>query len=452
MDRLTELRGRRMELAQRANALRAKSERTAEEDEQYTTTLNQIQEVDTEIEREERFLQSEARDADYLRRNPPVNTGGNAGGNPGAGDGGNQENRNLVTMRDAGGDRQVELRTIRMRGEARDDQGFRTVSEVQVYSDPAARGYFRELRSRQLSNGDFDFRAFQADNPTEGGYLSRGEQFVMQLIQAIDDNVFIRQMATVQQVGTGNTSLGAPSLDTDAEDTDWTVELDTGNEEDTMRFGKRSLTPHPLAKLTKISRELLRASVMPAEDIVLQRVGYKFGITQEKAFLTGSGAQQPLGVFTASNDGISTGRDVSTGNDTTSIQFDGLQEAKYTLKAAYWPRARWMFHRTAIKQIAKLKDGEGRYLWEPAVRAGAPDQILALPFDVNENAPSTFTTGQYVGILADWSFYWIADSLEMQMQRLVELYARSNQIGFIGRLQTDGMPVLEEAFVRVKLG
>jgi hypothetical protein len=39
----------------------------------------------------------------------------------------------------------------------------------------------------------------------------------------------------------------------------------------------------------------------------------------------------------------------------------------------------------------------------------------------------------------------------MRIQRLVELYAESNQIGFIGRLETDGMPVLEEAFVRVKV-
>ena len=39
----------------------------------------------------------------------------------------------------------------------------------------------------------------------------------------------------------------------------------------------------------------------------------------------------------------------------------------------------------------------------------------------------------------------------MQIQRLVELYAATNQVGFIGRMELDGMPVLEEAFVRVKL-
>jgi HK97 family phage major capsid protein len=51
---------------------------------------------------------------------------------------------------------------------------------------------------------------------------------------------------------------------------------------------------------------------------------------------------------------------------------------------------------------------------------------------------------------ADFSYYWIVDALDMEVQRLVELYAETNQVGFIGRLETDAMPVLEEAFVRLK--
>ena len=47
--------------------------------------------------------------------------------------------------------------------------------------------------------------------------------------------------------------------------------------------------------------------------------------------------------------------------------------------------------------------------------------------------------------------YWIADALTMTIQVLKELYAESNQTGYIGRLETDGAPVLAEAFARVKL-
>ncbi len=85
------------------------------------------------------------------------------------------------------------------------------------------------------------------------------------------------------------------------------------------------------------------------------------------------------------------------------------------------------------------------------VRAGEPDRLLNLPVAMSENAPNTLTTGLYVGILGEFSNYWIADALDMQVQRLTELYAETNQTGFIGRMESDGMPVLAEAFVRVKL-
>ncbi len=108
--------------------------------------------------------------------------------------------------------------------------------------------------------------------------------------------------------------------------------------------------------------------------------------------------------------------------------------------------------RDVLAVIAKLKDGEGQYLWRESVRAGEPDRLLNLPVMMSEYAPNTLTTAQYVGALGDFSHYWIADALDMQIQRLVELYAETNQTGFIGRKETDGMPVLAEAFVRVKLG
>jgi HK97 family phage major capsid protein len=48
-----------------------------------------------------------------------------------------------------------------------------------------------------------------------------------------------------------------------------------------------------------------------AENEVTNELGYKFGVTEEKAFLTGDGSGKPLGVFTASASGISTARDVT---------------------------------------------------------------------------------------------------------------------------------------------
>lgn len=295
-------------------------------------------------------------------------------------------------------------------------------------------------------------RALAGDSDTAGGFLVVPQQFAAQMIAALDNAVFIRRLANVLPPIEKAESLGIPTRENDLADTDWTSEIGTGSEDSSLNFGKRELKPHPLAKRVKISKTLLRKATLNPEAIVMDRMTYKFGVTEEKAFLSGSGAGQPLGVFTASSNGISTGRDVSTGNTTTSIQADNLLNVKYSLKSQYWARAQWVFHRDALKQISKLKDGVGQYLWSAGLKGGSPDTLCNMPVNLSEYAPNTFTTGQYVGILGDFSQYWVVDSLAMQVQTLLELYAETNQNGYIGRKETDGMPVLEEAFARVALG
>ena len=292
---------------------------------------------------------------------------------------------------------------------------------------------------------------YQIGEETGGGYLQAPQQFVTQLIQRVDDQVFLRKLATKHQVPNAE-SLGAPSLDTDAEDSDWTVELGTGEEEDTLDFGKRELRPRPLAKRVKISNTLLR-KVPASQNIVMGRLAYKLAVTQEKAFLTGAGQNTPLGVFTVSDDGLTTARDVTAAGD-DDLNSDDIVDVKYFLKSQYWPRAEWLMHRDVAKVLAKIKDGESRPLWDNGGMNspnGIRPMLNGFPVNMSEFAPNTISSGKYVAILADFSHYWIADSLMMTVQRLVELYAATNQTGFIIRAEMDGAPVLAEAFVRLKM-
>lgn len=329
-----------------------------------------------------------------------------------------------------------------------------------VIVTPRATPEYREIFNKWLIDGrdgliGTEIRALQADTNTKGGYIVAAEEFVKTLIQAKDDRVFLRPLATKFTV-TSAASMGAPKLDHDPSDPSWTAEIKTGTEDNTMDFEKRQFFPHPLAKRIKVSRTLLRLAVMGAEALVRDRLAYKFAITEEKSFLGGSGSDgdgqnKPLGLFTVSEQGIGTGRDVSDGNTTTAIKADNLINAKYTLKAQYRGPAQWIFHRDTIKMIRKLKTGESDYVWRAGISSDRPDTILDLPFNESEYAPNSFVSGAYIGLLGDFSYYWIVDCLDMQIQRLDELYAETNQVGFIGRQETDGMPVLDEAFVRIKL-
>lgn len=296
----------------------------------------------------------------------------------------------------------------------------------------------------------FESRALQADDSPSGGYLVTPEQFINDLIKDLENSVFVRRYAKVIQVPNA-ASLGVPELGNRISDPTWTEELKVGDEDTTMDFKKRALYPHPLARYIKVSKKLLRVARLNVEAEVREGLVYEFATVEENAFLNGNGSNQPLGVMVASDSGISTDRDESTGNVSTAIKADGLINALYKMKAQYRARCRWAFHRDALKMIRKLKTGEGDYIWQSGIGSDRPATILGKPYDESEYMPSTFTAGEYVGILADWNYYWIADALDMQIQVLTERFAMSNQNAYIGRKETDGAPVHENGFVRVKL-
>jgi HK97 family phage major capsid protein len=285
----------------------------------------------------------------------------------------------------------------------------------------------------------------------KGGYLIAPTQVTNDLVKVIQDEVFIRGLATVRQV-TEAKKLGIRKLTTHMADADWTTEVAAVTEDTTMAFDRRDLEPYLFSKLAKVSIRTLELSA-DAEQIIRDELGYKFGITEEKAFLTGNGSSKPLGIFTANAAGISTARDVAAAS-ATAVVGDDLVNLKYSLKQSYMrgPGLAWVLHRDLVKMIRKLKaSGTGEYIWQPGLAAGDPDRILDIPFYMSEYAPNTFTTGLYVAVLGNLKYYTIAEVNTLFIQRLVERYADTNEVGFIGRRWVDGAPILEEAFARLKL-
>ena len=95
--------------------------------------------------------------------------------------------------------------------------------------------------------------------------------------------------------------------------------------------------------------------------------------------------------------------------------------------------------------------GSGNYLWQQGL-GGAPNTILDKPYYLSMYAPSTFTSGLYMYVLGCFGEgYWIAENIRTRIDVLTELYAATNQYGYVSRVRVDGMPVMEKAFVRGKL-
>lgn len=297
-----------------------------------------------------------------------------------------------------------------------------------------------------LLNGET--RDLQVTGNTKGGYLVPEQMMADGILKFIDNTVGVRAKATVYNVA-GAQSLGKVTLDNDPSAFSWGTELAVATADTTMTFGKRELSPWDATLQIKVSRKLLRMA--PAvEALVASRIAYLRGTNEEAAFMTGSGANQPLGIFTASNSGVPTTQDVTNASSQTTFEADKLFEAQYTLKEPARRNSVLITSRTGVRKIRTLKDGNDQYLWQPGLQAGEPNLVLGQPVMVSEYCPSTFTTGLYIGAWADLSYYYIADGMDIEIQRLDELYAGSGQIGYIARFATDGMPALAEAFVRIK--
>lgn len=308
-------------------------------------------------------------------------------------------------------------------------------------------------------NGLDQSASIQSDNAERAGYLVTSEQFASEMLKEVDDLLFIRRRARIHQVREA-TSLGIRARTARLSTFDWSSELQVSAQDASLKYGKRVLTPHHLTGQVRMSRDLVRRSIISAEAEIRGEMARDAGEVMEDAYLLGDGDRKPLGVFVPSADGISTARDVVTGS-ATGFTADGLINAKYALKAQYRNGSRgqlsWMFHRDGISIIAKLKDSDGQYLFRTGAGFAADNTIpeatlLGYPVDESERCPNTYTNGLYAGILANWRYYEIADALDMEMQVLMELFALTNEYGYIGRLKTDGMPTLEEAFVRLKCG
>lgn len=297
---------------------------------------------------------------------------------------------------------------------------------------------------------DLERRGFVLGTDAAGGYMVLPTALRNDFLTIVDELCDLRQISTVIEMPDAK-ALGVSKIPTRPDDADWTTEvqsitLDTGS-----TLGRRDLTPFLLTKAMKASIVLLARSPM-AEPILVKQLARSFAMTYEKAFLTGSGSAQPLGVFTPSSSGVSTARDVTTASTTTPT-YGELITTKYSLKAPYLASksCSWVFHRLFMALVLGLKDSQNRPIFIPSGAPGLQDTLLGTPVRYSEFAPHTYTAGLYAAAIGDFAEYYIVDTLAYSVQRLNEKYADTNEVGFYGRNEVDASPMLEEAFARIIL-
>ena len=308
---------------------------------------------------------------------------------------------------------------------------------------------------------DKESRSLFAQQDITGGYLVLPEVIGDKILKKVDNILFMLKAATVFRVPRAM-AFGLPTIENDPDSGDWTTEISPITQDNSMSFGKRLLQPTPIRKRLLVSERFLRlafdATFWSSDDangkggsptdIIWDRMAYKIAYTWEQAFYLGTGTAQPLGMYVASPNGVSTARDVQTGS-ATGITYAGLVNAMLSLKVQYQKDAVWDLSRAFIGLVMKLVDTAGRPLLDFQTLPGKPTALLGHPIQQSEFTPNTFATGMYVGMFYDPSKYIIAIGQDLTMKKAEELYAETGQVGIFAGAECDGMPGLEEAFARL---
>ena len=270
---------------------------------------------------------------------------------------------------------------------------------------------------------------------TEGGYLVPDE-FEHTLVEALEEENIFRKLAHVINTQSGDRKIPVVASKGTAS---WVDEEGLIPDSDDS-FGQVSIGAYKLGTLIKVSNELLHDSVFNLEAYISKEFARRIGSKEEDAFFNGDGTGKPTGILHST-----LGAEVGvTTAEATKITCDEVIDLFYSLKAPYRKRAVWVLNDTTVKAIRKLKDGNGNYIWQPALTAGQPDTILGRPVYTSSYVPE-IAAGARTIIFGDFSYYWVADRQGRTFKKLSELYATTDQTGFVATQRVDGKLILREA-------
>lgn len=181
-----------------------------------------------------------------------------------------------------------------------------------------------------------------------------------------------------------------------------------------------------------ISNELVDDSLIDIEGLITRLMGENISVLTGQKFATGAGTTEPTGVVTAAT----VGKTGATGVG-GAPSWDDLIDLQESVLAPYQARAAWVMSNTAVASVRKLKDTNGRYLWEPNGQTGAPAELLG-----NAVHRDPFFAGVGVGAKSiaygDFSRYWIRLVGSTRIERSDHALFGSDQVAFRAVLRADG--------------
>lgn len=217
--------------------------------------------------------------------------------------------------------------------------------------------------------------ALSTGSDPDGGYLVPTETS-SRIITRVFESSPLRMLATVETIG--GKEMEIPRDEGEAA-CGWVGETASRPETDTPQVGLSKIVAHEMYAAPRSTQAMLEDAGLDIEAWLGRKVGDKFARTEATAFFTGDGVGKPRGLLTYANGTSGATIEQVVSGAATDFTFDGLKNLVFALKDPYAANASWLINRLGLRNISKLKDGEGRYLWEPNNQVGQPSLLLGYP-------------------------------------------------------------------------
>lgn len=291
------------------------------------------------------------------------------------------------------------------------------------------------LRHGQDRAAPEDLKALTVSSDPQGGYLAPAEmstEFIRNLVELSP----IRSVASVRQTAAPSVIYPTRTGVTNAK---WKGETQS-QEGSQPGFGQSEVPVKELNTYVDISNELLADSAGQAEAEVRAALAEDFAQKEGLAFVAGDGVLQPEGFMNHA------GIPQSISGNAGAITAEALVTMLYAMPATYRNAGAWAMNGTTLGLVRLLKDGDGRFLWQPSFQLGQPETILGRPvvemIDMPDVAANAFPI-----IYGDWSGYRIVDRVGLSI--LVNPYLRATEgITRIHATRRTGGRVLQAAKFR----
>lgn len=225
----------------------------------------------------------------------------------------------------------------------------------------------RKAFAAYLSTGIIEGKALTTASDTPNHVLAP-EEIESEFLRNLVEYSPIRTIADVR--GTSSAKVILPQR-TSVTNAVWVGETAarTGSQ---PGFDQMDIEMKELATFVDISLQLAEDSANVLTEVNLA-LSEDFGQKESAAFVNGSLALEPSG-FMANAD-IATFDNGHAAN----LSPDALIAMMYSLPATYRAAGSWVMNGETLGLVRTLKDGDGRYLWQPSYQAGQPETILGRP-------------------------------------------------------------------------